>query len=49
MRRYRHSVLQAFRSRLLHQSDAPDFEIGYENHRINATFLFGQYAEMPPA
>ena len=38
-----------FRSRLLHRSDAPDFEIGYENHRINVTFLFGQHAEVPPA
>jgi lipoprotein NlpI len=36
-----------FQSRLLHRSDAPDFEIGYENHRINLTFLFGRHAETP--
>lgn len=32
-----------FRSRLLHRSDTPDFKIGYENHRINVTFLFGHH------
>jgi hypothetical protein len=32
-----------FRSRLLHRSDAPEFKIGYENHRINVTFLFGHH------
>ena len=30
-----------FDSRLFHGSDAPNFAIGYENHRINITMLFG--------
>ncbi len=30
-----------FRSRLFHQSDKPEFAIGYENHRINLTLLYG--------
>ncbi len=30
-----------FDSRLFHGSDSPDFAIGYENHRINVTMLFG--------
>ncbi|MGH6767720.1 MAG: tetratricopeptide repeat protein [Xanthobacteraceae bacterium] len=30
-----------FRSRLFHHSDCPEFAIGYENHRINLTLLYG--------
>jgi tetratricopeptide (TPR) repeat protein len=30
-----------FRSRLFHYSDRPEFASGYENHRINLTFLYG--------
>ena len=39
---YRDNRAVMFRSGLLHRSDAPDFKIGYENHRINVTLLFGQ-------
>jgi hypothetical protein len=31
-----------FNSRLFHESDAVEFQAGYENHRINITMLFGQ-------
>jgi Flp pilus assembly protein TadD len=30
-----------FRSRLFHYSDRPKFAVGYENHRINLTLLYG--------
>ena len=30
-----------FRSRLCHHSDRPEFALGYENHRINLTLLYG--------
>jgi hypothetical protein len=40
---YRENRAVMFRSRLLHRSDAPEFKIGYENHRINVTFLFGHH------
>jgi tetratricopeptide (TPR) repeat protein len=32
-----------FKSRLFHQSDAPHFEKGYVNHRVNVTLLFGRH------
>jgi tetratricopeptide (TPR) repeat protein len=38
---YRENRAVMFRSRLLHRSDAPEFEIGYENHRLSVTLLFG--------
>jgi len=44
---YRENRAIMFRSRLLHRSDAPEFEVGYENHRINVTLLFGQHAKPP--
>lgn len=31
-----------FESRLFHESDAIDFQPGYENHRVNITMLFGE-------
>jgi Flp pilus assembly protein TadD len=30
-----------FRARLFHYSDRPEFAPGYDNHRINLTFLYG--------
>jgi tetratricopeptide (TPR) repeat protein len=33
-----------FDSRLFHETDAVDFQPGYENHRINITMLFGENA-----
>lgn len=39
---YRENRSVLFESRLFHWSDAPVFKEGYENHRINLTFLFGQ-------
>jgi tetratricopeptide (TPR) repeat protein len=38
---YRENRAVLFRSRLLHYSDAPEFDERYENHRINVTLLFG--------
>jgi Tetratricopeptide repeat len=38
---YRANRAVLFRSRLFHQSDQPEFAAGYENHRINITFLYG--------
>ena len=40
---YRENRAVMFRSRLLHRSDAPEFRIMYENHRINVTLLFGDH------
>lgn len=41
---YRENRAVLFESRLLHQSDQPQFTSNYENHRINLTFLFGRHA-----
>jgi hypothetical protein len=38
---YRQNRAVLFRSRLFHHSDRPEFEPGYENHRINLTLLYG--------
>lgn len=40
---YRENRAVLFKSRLFHRSDVPQFAIGYENHRINVTFLFGRH------
>lgn len=39
---YRENRAVLFDSRLFHESDAVDFQPGYENHRINITMLFGE-------
>jgi tetratricopeptide (TPR) repeat protein len=39
---YRENRAVVFRSKLLHLSDSPRFDIGYENQRVNLTFLFGR-------
>src|SRR3984885_1588784 len=39
---YRENRAVLFESRLFHWSDAPEFAPGYENHRINMTFLYGR-------
>jgi len=41
---YRENRAVLFQSRLFHQSDAPQFAEGYENHRINLTLLFGRHS-----
>jgi Tfp pilus assembly protein PilF len=38
---YRQNRAVLFRSRLFHYSDSPKFALGYENHRINLTLLYG--------
>jgi Flp pilus assembly protein TadD len=38
---YRENRAVLFESRFFHRSDAPEFENGYENHRVNVTLLFG--------
>jgi tetratricopeptide (TPR) repeat protein len=38
---YKENRAVLFKSRLFHRSDDPRFAEGYENHRINLTFLFG--------
>jgi tetratricopeptide (TPR) repeat protein len=38
---YRQNRAVLFQSRLFHHSDRPEFAAGYENHRINLTFLYG--------
>jgi hypothetical protein len=40
---YRENRAVLFESRLFHRSDAPQFARGYENHRINMTFLYGRH------
>jgi tetratricopeptide (TPR) repeat protein len=40
---YRENRAVLFESRLFHRSDAPEFALGYENHRINLTFLYGRH------
>ena len=42
---YRENRAVLFESRLFHRSDAPEFAIGYENHRINVTLLFGRHED----
>jgi tetratricopeptide (TPR) repeat protein len=42
---YRENRAVLFQSRLFHRSDDPDFALGYENHRINLTLLFGRHAD----
>jgi hypothetical protein len=44
---YRANRAVIFSSRLIHYSDNPFFKEGYENHRINMTFLFGGHEESP--
>lgn len=39
---YRENRAVLFESRLFHWSDAPEFAPGYENNRINLTFLYGR-------
>jgi Tfp pilus assembly protein PilF len=39
---YRENRAVLFRSRLFHHSDRPEFALGYENHRINLTLLYGE-------
>lgn len=39
---YRENRAVLFQSRLFHWSDAPEFAAGYENHRINLTFIYGR-------
>jgi len=41
---YRENRAVLFQSRLFHWSDAPEFAPGYENHRINLTFIYGRRA-----
>jgi tetratricopeptide (TPR) repeat protein len=38
---YRQNRAVVFRSRLFHHSDHPEFTVGYENHRLNLTLLYG--------
>jgi tetratricopeptide (TPR) repeat protein len=38
---YRENRAVLFKSRLFHYSDAPSFALGYGNHRLNVTLLFG--------
>jgi len=40
---YRENRAAVFESRLFHRSDEPEFAVGYENHRINMTFLYGRH------
>jgi hypothetical protein len=40
---YRENRAVLFQSRLFHWSDTPEFAPGYENHRINLTFLYGRH------
>lgn len=39
---YKENRAVLFRSRLFHWSDAPEFAAGYDNHRINLTFIYGR-------
>ncbi len=45
---YRENRAVLFESRLFHWSDAPEFALGYENHRINLTFLYGRHSASAP-
>lgn len=42
---YRENRAVLFRSRFFHWSDAPEFAPGYENHRVNMTFIYGRHGE----
>jgi tetratricopeptide (TPR) repeat protein len=44
---YRDNRTVLFNSRLFHWSDSPEFTSGYENHRINLTFLYGRQRAFP--
>jgi tetratricopeptide (TPR) repeat protein len=44
---YRGNRAVLFRSRLFHWSDSPEFAPGYENNRINLTFLYGRHDASP--
>lgn len=44
---YRDNRAVLFRSRLFHWSDSPEFAPGYENNRINLTFLYGRHGGSP--
>jgi tetratricopeptide (TPR) repeat protein len=44
---YRENRAVLFKSRLFHWSDTPEFASGYENHRINLTFLYGRHSALP--
>jgi tetratricopeptide (TPR) repeat protein len=46
---YRDNRAVLFNSRLFHWSDRPEFTPGYENHRINLTFLYGRQDAFPGA
>lgn len=39
---YKENRAVLFRSQLFHWSDAPEFAAGYDNHRINLTFIYGR-------
>ncbi|HTP90214.1 MAG TPA: tetratricopeptide repeat protein [Xanthobacteraceae bacterium] len=47
---YRENRAVLFESRLFHWSETPKFAAGYENHRINLTFLYGRQGQprLPP-
>lgn len=40
---YKENRAVLFQSRLFHWSDAPEFASGYDNHRINLTFIYGRH------
>jgi tetratricopeptide (TPR) repeat protein len=44
---YRENRAVLFESRLFHWSDTAEFAQGYENHRINLTFLYGRHGSQP--
>jgi tetratricopeptide (TPR) repeat protein len=44
---YRDNRAVLFESRLFHWSDMPEFAPGYENNRINLTFLYGRHESQP--
>ncbi|HUC51432.1 MAG TPA: tetratricopeptide repeat protein [Xanthobacteraceae bacterium] len=46
---YRDNRAVLFSSRLFHWSDRPEFAPGYENHRVNLTFLYGRQSALPGA
>jgi tetratricopeptide (TPR) repeat protein len=45
---YRENRAVLFHSRLFHRSETPLFAEGYENHRINLTFLYGSPSHADP-
>lgn len=40
---YKENRAVLFQSGLFHWSDAPEFASGYDNHRINLTFIYGRH------